>query len=107
MKTINRRHQAKFVLKDGTVLYGKRNRVNIISTLEHSLADKTNTDTGAASAGDPASISDEVDLHQYSEQSQQKPRRELNMKTTCLYESEEFGNTARDILLDKKILKVN
>ncbi len=25
------------------------------------------------------------------------------MKTTCLYENEEFGNTARDILLDKKI----
>ena len=25
------------------------------------------------------------------------------MKTTCLYENEEFGNTVRDILLDKKI----
>lgn len=25
------------------------------------------------------------------------------MKATCLYENEEFGNTARDILLDKKI----
>ena len=25
------------------------------------------------------------------------------MKTTCLYENEEFGNTARDILLDRKI----
>ena len=25
------------------------------------------------------------------------------MKTTCLYENEEFGNTVRDILLDRKI----
>lgn len=90
--------QAKFVLKDGTVLYGKRNRVNIISTLEHSLADKAN-----AGADDSASRSYEADSHQPSEQSQQKPQRELNMKTTCLYENEEFGNTARDILLDKKI----
>lgn len=95
--------QAKFVLKDGTVLYGKRNRVNIISTLEHSLADKINADTDAVSADNSVPRSDEADLRQYSEQSQQKPQREFNMKTTCLYENEEFGNTARDILLDKKI----
>ena len=95
--------QAKFVLKDGTVLYGKRNRVNIISTLEHSLADKTSIGADAAGAGDSASGSDEADSQQHSEQGRQKPRRELNMKTTCLYENEEFGNTARDILLDKKI----
>lgn len=95
--------QAKFVLKDGTVLYGKRNRVNIISTLEHSLADKANTDADAVNAGDSASGSDEIGSHRYSEQSQQKPQRGLNMKTTCLYENEEFGNTVRDILLDKKI----
>ena len=50
--------QAKFVLKDGTVLYGKRNRVNIISTLEHSLADKANADTGNIDTGDFASKSD-------------------------------------------------
>ena len=95
--------QAKFVLKDGTVLYGKRNRVNIISTLEHSLADKTNIGAGAAGAGDSASGSDEADSQQHSEQGRQKPRRSHSMKTTCLYENEEFGNTVRDILLDKKI----
>lgn len=95
--------QAKFVLKDGTVLYGKRNRVNIISTLEYSLTDEVNAGADAVSAGDSASRSYEADSHQPSEQSQQKPQRELNMKTTCLYENEEFGNTARDILLDKKI----
>lgn len=95
--------QAKFVLKDGTVLYGKRNKVNIVGTLEYSLVDKANTDADAVSAGDSASRSYEADSHQPSEQSQQKPQKELNMKTTCLYENEEFGNTARDILLDKKI----
>lgn len=95
--------QAKFVLKDGTVLYGKRNRVNIISTLEYSLTDEVNAGADAAGAGDSASGSDEADSHQHSEQSRQKPRKEPTMKTTCLYENEEFGNTARDILLDKKI----
>ena len=95
--------QAKFVLKDGTVLYGKRNKVNIVGTLEYSLVDKANTDADAVSVDNSVSRSDEADLRQYSEQSQQKPQRELNMKTTCLYENEEFGNTARDILLDKKI----
>lgn len=95
--------QAKFVLKDGTVLYGKKNRVNIISTLEYSLTDEVNAGADAAGAGDSASGSDETDSHQHSEQSRQKPRKEPNMKTTCLYENEEFGNTARDILLDKKI----
>ena len=95
--------QAKFVLKDGTVLYGKRNKVNIVGTLEHSLADKANIGAGAAGAGDSASGSDEADSQQHSEQGRQKPRRSHSMKTTCLYENEEFGNTVRDILLDKKI----
>lgn len=50
--------QAKFVLNDGTVLYGERNKVNIISTLEYSLTDRTNTDTDNINTGDFASKSD-------------------------------------------------
>ena len=50
--------QAKFVLNDGTVLYGERNKVNIISTLEYSLTDRTNTDADSINTGDFASKTD-------------------------------------------------
>ena len=50
--------QAKFVLNDGTVLYGERNKVNIVSTLEYSLTDRTNTDADSINTGDFASKAD-------------------------------------------------
>lgn len=50
--------QAKFILNDGTILYGERNKVNIVSTLEYSLTDKANTGTDNVDTGDFASKSD-------------------------------------------------